>query len=154
MVTNLLPSNLSKNVRPISWLKAARKDFDDFPDGAKEDFFDALLAVAEGEMPQMAKPLKGFGSGVLELALRFRGDAYRVVFALQIAAEIWVVHAFQKKSTIGIKTPKHEIELIHQRLKLLFARVAGKADRIRPAMLKPPQGTPRSFQIAGFTWSF
>lgn len=37
--------------------------------------------VAEGRMPAIAKPLAGFGSGVLELALAFRGDAFRVVFA-------------------------------------------------------------------------
>ena len=43
----------------------------------------ALTVVAGGGMPGMAKPLKGFGSGVLELALHHRGDAYRVVYALQ-----------------------------------------------------------------------
>ena len=67
----------------------------------------------------MAKPLTGLGSGVLELALRHRGDAYRVVYALQIGAEIWVIHAFQKKSKSGIATPKAEIDLIRERLKRL-----------------------------------
>ncbi|WP_413151798.1 XRE family transcriptional regulator [Amaricoccus sp. W119] len=52
-------------------------------------------------MPDMAKPPTGFGSGVMELALQHRGDAYRVVFALR-----WVLHAFQKKSKTGIKTPR------------------------------------------------
>jgi phage-related protein len=51
--------------------------------------------------------------------LAFKGDAFRVVYALQLADEIWVVHAFQKKSTKGIKTPKHEIDLIKDRLKRL-----------------------------------
>ena len=57
--------------------------------------------------------------GVLELALRHRGDAYRVVYALQIGADVWVLHAFQKKSKSGIKTPKAEVDLIHERLKRL-----------------------------------
>ena len=39
--------------------------------------------------------------------------------AVQLGDELWVVHAFQKKSTQGIKTPKHEIELIKDRLKRL-----------------------------------
>ena len=65
----------------------------------------------------IAKPLAGFGSGVLELALGFRGDAFRVVFAVQLDADLWVVHAFQKKSKTGIKTPKHEIDLIDARLR-------------------------------------
>jgi len=58
-------------------------------------------------------------SGVFEIALSLRGNAYRVLYAIQIGDELWVVHAFQKKSTQGIKTPRHEIELIEKRLKSL-----------------------------------
>jgi len=60
--------------------------------------------------------MQGLGSGVFEIALAFRGDAYRVVYAVQIGDGIWIVHAFQKKSMQGIKTPKHEIELVKDRL--------------------------------------
>ena len=63
------------------------------------------------------KPLKGVGSGVSELALAFRGDAYRVVYAVQLGADVWVIHAFQKKSKMGIRTPKQEIDLIEMRLR-------------------------------------
>jgi phage-related protein len=38
---------------------------------------------------------------------------------VQIGADIWVVHAFQKKSTQGISTPKHEIDLVKDRIKRL-----------------------------------
>lgn len=54
---------------------------------------------------------------MFEIALAFKGDAFRVVYAVQLAQEIWVVHAFQKKSTTGSKTPPREIELIRNRLK-------------------------------------
>lgn len=67
----------------------------------------------------MVKSMKGLGSGVFEIALPYRGNAFRVVYAVQIGEELWVVHAFQKKSTQGIKTPKHEIDLIKDRLKRL-----------------------------------
>jgi len=50
---------------------------------------------------------------------RFKGDAFRLVYAVQIADEIWIVHAFQKKSTQGVKTPQRELDLIHNRLKKL-----------------------------------
>ena len=70
-------------------------------------------------MAGIAKPMKGLGSGVFEVALPFRGNAFRVVYAVQLGDELWVVHAFQKKSTQGIKTPKHEIDLIKDRLKRL-----------------------------------
>ena len=39
------------------------------------------------------------------------------VYALQLADDIWVIHAFQKKAQGGIKTPQKDIDLIKQRLK-------------------------------------
>ena len=63
--------------------------------------------------------MKGLGSGVFEIALPFRGNAFRLVYAVQLGDDLWVVHAFQKKSTHGIKTPRHEIDLIKDRLKWL-----------------------------------
>lgn len=109
----------ARKTRPISWVKAAPKDFGDFPLGAQQEMARALTAVAEGGYPDMAKPLTGLGPGVPELALTHRGAAFRVVYALQIGDEIWVVHAFQKTSKSGISTPKVEIDLIRERLKRL-----------------------------------
>lgn len=79
----------------------------------------ALTIAAEGGKADVAKPLHGLGSGVFEIALPFQGDAFRVIYAVQIADEIWVLHAFQKKATQGIKTPQREIDLIRDRLKRL-----------------------------------
>ena len=56
------------------------------------------------------------GSGVFEIALWFQGNALHVVCAPHLGEKIWVLHAFQKKSTQGIKTPQHEIDLIRDRL--------------------------------------
>jgi phage-related protein len=42
-----------------------------------------------------------------------------VVYALQLGLDIWVIHAFQEKSTAGMKTPKREIDLVKDRLKRL-----------------------------------
>jgi phage-related protein len=108
-----------RDTRPINWLKGAQRDFEDFPQGAQIELSRALTILAEGRMPDIAKSLTGLGIGVMELALRYRGDAFRVVYALQIADDIWVVHAFQKKSKTGIKTPRQEIDLIRDRLKRL-----------------------------------
>ena len=108
-----------KTVRAVSWIKAARKDLESFPKGAKDKALDALTIVADGGMPDIAKPLSGLGTGVLELAIKEQGDAFRVVYALQIADDIWAVHAFQKKSTKGISTPRHEIDLVRERIKRL-----------------------------------
>jgi phage-related protein len=105
--------------RPVSWVKAALKEFRTFPEGVQSICLAALTIAAEGGKADLAKPLHGFGSGVLEIALPFRGDAFRVVYAVQLANDIWVVHAFQKKSTTGSKTPLREIEVVRNRLKQL-----------------------------------
>lgn len=110
---------MTRTTRPISWISAARKDFDNFPQGAQAICLAALTIAAEGGKADIAKPLQGLGSGVMEIALPYRGNAFRVVYAVQIGAELWVVHAFQKKSTQGIKTAKHEIDLIAARVKRL-----------------------------------
>lgn len=79
----------------------------------------ALEIAAAGRKADIAKPLKGLGSGVLEIALEHRGDAWRSVYALELDEDIWVLHAFKKKSSTGIKTPKREIEKIRLRLRTL-----------------------------------
>jgi len=99
---------MTRKTRPISWIKAARKDLESFPIGAQAICLSALTIAAEEGKADIAKPLKGIGSGVFEIALPYRGNAFRVVYAVQIADEIWVLHAFQKKSTQGIKTTPHE----------------------------------------------
>jgi phage-related protein len=108
-----------RKTKPISWIKAARKDFEEFPEGAQREILNALTIAAEGQKADIAKPMTGLGSGVFEVALAWRGNAYRTVYALQLGSDIWVVHAFQKKSKTGIKTPKQEIDLITERMKRL-----------------------------------
>ena len=110
---------MTRQTRAISWIKAALKDFEEFPAGAQTICLTALTMAAEGAMSDLVKPMRGLGAGVFEIALPHRGNAYRVVYAVQIGDEVWVVHAFQKKSTQGIATPQHEIELIRKRLRML-----------------------------------
>ena len=105
--------------RSVSWIRAALKDFETFPEGARSICLAALTIAAEGGRADIVKPMRGMGPGVFEIALAFRGNAFRVVYAVQLADDIWVVHAFQKKSTQGIKTPTREVDLIKDRLKQL-----------------------------------
>lgn len=108
-----------RNTRPINWVKGALKDFKRFPEATQDKAVEALTVVADGATSGIAKPLAGLGSGVWELVLRERGDAYRVIYVLQISEAIYVVHAFQKKSKSGIATPKAEIDLVAERIKRL-----------------------------------
>jgi phage-related protein len=110
---------MTRKTRPVSWIKAALKEFETLPEGAGAICLAALTIAAEGGKADIAKPMHGMGTGVFEIALPFKGDAYRVVYAVQLHGDIWVVHAFQKKSTQGTQTPKREIDLIKDRLKRL-----------------------------------
>ena len=109
----------SRDTRSISWIKAARKAFDGFPVKVQDGIMRALTVGAEGRKADITKPLKGFGSGVFEVALKYRTDAYRTVYVLSLREQLWVLHAFQKKAKHGIKTPKKDIDLIRERLKRL-----------------------------------
>ena len=106
-------------IRQISWLKSALKDFEAFPLEVQQNAAQALSIAARGGKADTAKPFKGVGGGVFEITLRHRGNAYRVLYAVQIGDALWVIHAFQKKSKSGIKTPQMEVDLIHERLKRL-----------------------------------
>ena len=76
---------------------------------------DELRLIQFGGMPKEAKRFRGVGSAVLEIALRYASDAYRVVTAVQLGRRIYVLHAFQKKSKRGVETPKRDVDLIRKR---------------------------------------
>jgi phage-related protein len=57
------------------------------------------------------------GAGVLEFIDDFERRTYRAVYTVKLGDAVYVLHAFQKKSTRGIATRKGDIELIEQRLK-------------------------------------
>lgn len=105
--------------RPISWIKAACKDFAKFPLAARTNILLALETARAGGKADIANPMKGLGPGVFEVALKHRTNAYRTVYAIVLGNDIWVIHAFQKKSMTGIKTPKQEIDKVRSRIKTL-----------------------------------
>ena len=107
---------MNHDTRPVGWVSAARKVFESFPDAVRDRVGTALTIAAEGGKADIAKPLKGFGPGVMEIAVRYRTDAWRVVYVTEVAGRLWVVHAFRKKSKTGIRTPKAEIDVIRGRL--------------------------------------
>ena len=110
---------MTMRTRAVSWIQPALKEFRRFPDQAQMICMAAWTIAAEGGKSDVAKPMAGPGSGIFEIALPFDGNAFRVVYALQMSDEIWVVPAFQKKSKQGAKTSQRQIDLIRDRLKRL-----------------------------------
>src|ERR1700690_2189612 len=72
---------MTRKTRPVSWIKPALKEFEVFPEGARSVCLAALTIAAEGGKADVAKPMHGMGSGVFEIALPFKGDAFRVIYA-------------------------------------------------------------------------
>jgi phage-related protein len=103
---------------PLEFVGSSRDDLSDFPNDVKRCIGLALRAAQKGGKHPDAKPLKGFkGAGVLEIISDFDGDTFRAVYTVRLRGVIYVLHAFQKKSRQGIKTPLNEIEKIKSRLK-------------------------------------
>jgi phage-related protein len=104
--------------KPLFWIASSRRAVRDFPDDVRHLVGFALWQAQLGRTHRDAKVLKGFGgAGVLEVVADHDGDTFRAVYTVKFAGAIYVLHAFQKKSKKGIKTPKPEIELIRRRLK-------------------------------------
>ena len=79
----------------------------------------APTIAARGGKADTAKPFKGVEGGVFEIALKHRGNAYRVVYAVQLGPDVVVIDAFQKKSKRGIRTPQMDVDRVRQRVKRL-----------------------------------
>ena len=105
-------------VKPLFWVGSSHKDLSGFPDSVKRNLGFALYQAQVGRKSPAAKPLKGFGgASVLEIVESYQTDAYRAVYTVQFGEAIYVLHAFQKKSKKGAKTPTAEMEQIKRRLK-------------------------------------
>lgn len=106
------------NDTPLDWIGSAKKDFLAFPDPVIDKMGFALgIAQLGGKHPH-AKPWKGEDGGVFEVVEDHSGDTYRAVYTVRFANVIYVLHAFQKKSTKGIATVATDIAMITARLRL------------------------------------
>jgi phage-related protein len=109
-------NDLLRAIKPAVFVGSSRKDLRAFPAAVRTEIGQALFEAQLGEHPRNAKPLKGL-SGVLEIQHNFDGDTYRAVYTIRFEGVLYVLHAFQKKSTRGISTPQRHIDLVRQRLR-------------------------------------
>jgi phage-related protein len=106
-------------VKPLFWVSGSLNNLRKFPGAVRRTMGFALWQAQKGGKHLDAKPLKGFGgAGVLEIVESRHGNAYRAVYTVRFAGAVYVLHAFQKKSKSGVKTPIQDKELIRKRLKM------------------------------------
>lgn len=110
--------DILKPLKQVEWLGTSKKNLKTFPAKVQDEIGRALMRAQFGAKDIAAKPLKGLGSGVMEIVSRFDTNTYRAVYTVNIGDVIYVLHSFQKKSKSGIGTPQEEIEIIRARYKL------------------------------------
>jgi len=104
-------------LRDVVWMGDSKKRLKEFPNETQRSMGGALMLAQFGGTADNVKPFKGVGSGVFEIVESHQKNAYRMIYAVQISEKIYVLHAFQKKSKTGIKTPKSDVDLVKQRYK-------------------------------------
>jgi len=107
----------ARGEKPLFWVASSLNDLLTFPEKVQKKIGAALSVAQFGGKHPSAKPWKGAGSGVFEIVEDYRSDAYRAIYTVRFADAVYVLHAFQKKSPSGIRTPRRDVELVAQRLK-------------------------------------
>ena len=111
--------------RKLIWLVDTLERLIGFPPAVRKGLGFALYQAQIGQQHESTKMLRGFAETVWQVRADDPSGTYRAVYVAQFGDAIYVLHAFQKKATSGIATPRRELELIRQRL-MLARKLAGK----------------------------
>ena len=104
--------------RKLVWLVDSLDRLTDFPPAVRQKLGFALYQAQIGQKHESAKMLHGFSEAVWQVRADDSGGTYRAVYVARFRHAVYVLHAFQKKATSGIATPRRELDLIRQRLQL------------------------------------
>ena len=105
-------------LKPVEWVGSSKAAMKRFPEPVQDRMGFAIYQAQAGLQHCDAKPLKGFGSGVVEVVARHDGGTFRAVYTVRFETAVYVLHAFQKKARRGIATPKQELDLVRRRLRV------------------------------------
>jgi phage-related protein len=111
--------------RKLVWLVDSLDRLARFPPAVRQKLGFALYQAQIGQTHESAKMLHGFAETVWQVRADDPGATYRAVYVARFGEAVYVLHAFQKKSTSGVATPQRELDLIGQRLQLA-RKLAGK----------------------------
>ena len=103
-------------MKPIVWVGDSLVQVRAFPADGKRELGYQLERVQDEREPADWKPMASVGAGVNEILVRI-GGAYRVIYVAKFREAIYVLHAFQKKSS---KTARRDIDLARDRFRALI----------------------------------
>jgi len=106
--------------KPLIWLGDSREAIRGFPDGARQIAGFQLWRVRRRLEPNDWKPMPSVGLGVQEIRIH-TGAEHRVFYVAKFSEAVYVLHAFEKRTR---QTPKDDLDLARQRLRLLLSQRA------------------------------
>ena len=100
----------------LNVLKQCERELAEWPVDVRGDLADAMARLERGHVLSMplSRPMPSIGSGVHELRFRGRDGIYRVVYWIAREGDLWMLHAFKKKSQ---RTPQGAVETARARLR-------------------------------------
>lgn len=103
-------------MKRLHWIGASLEDLRAFPETARVEAGTDLRRVQQGVDPRDWKPMPGVGRGVREIRHRTNEGAFRVFYVVENATDVYVLHAFQKKTQ---RTSKQDLQIGQARYKLI-----------------------------------
>ncbi len=109
-------------MKSISFAGSSLEDIKNFEENAKKRIGYQLHRVQSGKDPNDWKPMNTIGTGVKEIRVKVN-DHYRVIYIASLSDNIYVLHAFKKKTQ---KTDKRDLNIAKERLKTVLRHHRGK----------------------------
>jgi phage-related protein len=103
-------------MKALHWIGACLSDIRRFPISARAEAGTDLRLIQQGVDPRDWKPMPDIGAGVREIRVRTQDGAFRVFYVVESATDVYVLHAFQKKSQ---RTSAQDIAKGRARYKLI-----------------------------------
>jgi len=114
--------------RKLVWLADSLDRLTSFQHTVRQKLGFALYQAQIGQRHESAKILRGFAETVWQVRADDPGGSYRAAYVVQLQAAVYVLHVFQKKARSGIATPRGELDLIRQRLRLARTLAGERGD--------------------------
>lgn len=102
-------------MKTLHWIGSSLDDLRAFPASARREAGTDLRLIQRSVDPRDWKPMPTIGKGAREIRTRTEDGAFRVFYVVESSSDVYVLHAFQKKTQ---KTPKHDIDKGKARYKL------------------------------------
>ena len=87
-------------MKEVRFLGDSLERLREFPRDMRYDVGRQIDKVQRGQQPDDFKPMPSIGTGIEEIRVRDAAGIFRVIYTARLAAAVYVLHAFQKKTQV------------------------------------------------------